>query len=143
MKRCKYKKLFKISEKRKVIDRSISDELKNEDITELLCFLCYFKCGAGYEDSYTIFRALPRRKFCNDKTLSVEINNISYDKNEHITELLRFLQYFKCGAGYEDSYTIFRALPRRKICNDKTLSVEVNNISYDKNVYNMYGIDTF
>ena len=81
MKRCKYKKLFKISEKRKVIDRSISDELKNEDITELLCFLCYFKCGAGYEDSYTIFRALPRRKFCNDKTLSVEINNISYDKN--------------------------------------------------------------
>lgn len=81
MKKCKYKKLFKISEKRKVIDRSISDELRNEDITELLCFLCYFKCGAGYEDSYTVFRALPRRKFCNDKTLSVEVNNISYDKN--------------------------------------------------------------
>ena len=81
MKRCKYKKLKQISYKRKVIDRSISDELKNQDITELLCFLCYFKCGAGYEDSYTIFRALPRRKFCNDKTLSVEVNNISYDKN--------------------------------------------------------------
>ena len=81
MKRWKYKKLNQISNKRKVIDRSISDELKNEDITELLCFLCYFKCGAGYEDSYTIFRALPRRKFCNDKTLSVEVNNISYDKN--------------------------------------------------------------
>ena len=81
MKRCKYKKLEKISYKRKIIDRSISDELKNEDITELLCFLCYFKCGTGYEDSYTIFRALPRRKFCNDKTLSVEVNNISYNKN--------------------------------------------------------------
>ena len=81
MKKWKYKKLKQISYKRKVIDRSISDELKNQDITELLCFLCYFKCGAGYEDSYTIFRALPRRKFCNDKTLSVEVNNISYDKN--------------------------------------------------------------
>ena len=81
MKRWKYKKLKQISYKRKVIDRSISDELKNEDITELLCFFCYFKCGAGHEDSYTIFRALPRRKFCNDKTLSVEVNNISYDKN--------------------------------------------------------------
>ena len=81
MKKWKYKKLKKISNKRKIIDRSISDELKNEDITELLCFLMYFKCGAGYEDSYTIFRALPRRKFCNDKTLSVEVNNISYDKN--------------------------------------------------------------
>ena len=81
MKKWKYKKLKKISHKRKIIDRSISYELKNEDITELLCFLCYFKCGAGYEDSYTIFRALPRRKFCNDKTLSVEVNNISYDKN--------------------------------------------------------------
>ena len=81
MKKWKYKKLKQISYKKKVIDRSISDELKNEYITELLCFLCYFKCGAGYEDSYTIFRALPRRKFCNDKTLSVEVNNISYDKN--------------------------------------------------------------
>ena len=81
MKKSYYKKLKQISCKRKIIDRSISDELKNEDITELLCFLCYFKCGAGYEDSYTIFRALPRRKFCNDKTLSVEVNNISYDKN--------------------------------------------------------------
>ena len=81
MKKCKYKRLKKISHKRKIIDRSISDELKNEDITELLCFLCYFKCGKGYEDSYTIFRALPRRKFCNDRVLSVEVNNISYDKN--------------------------------------------------------------
>ena len=81
MKRCKYKKLKKISFRRKINDKNISDELKNEDITELLCFMCYFKCGAGYEDSYTIFRALPRRKFCNDKTLSVEVNNISYDKN--------------------------------------------------------------
>ena len=81
MKRCKYKKLERISHNRKIIDRSISDELKNEYVTELLCFFCYFKCGAGYEDSYTIFRALPRRKFCNDKTLSVEVNNISYDRN--------------------------------------------------------------
>ena len=92
MKRWKYKKLEKISYERIIIDKNISDELK---------------------------------------------------KNEYITELLRFLCYFKYGAGYEDSYTIFRALPRRKFCNDKTLSVEVNNISYDKNVYNMYGIDTF
>ena len=83
MKRCKYKKLKKISFRRKINDKNISDELKNEDITELLHFLCYFKCGAGYEDSYTIFRALPRRRFCNDRVLSVEVNNISYDKNVH------------------------------------------------------------
>lgn len=83
MKIWKYEKLEKISYERRIIDKNISDELKNEDITELLCFFCYFKCGAGYEDSYTIFRALPRRKFCNDKTLSVEVNNISYDKNVH------------------------------------------------------------
>ena len=81
MKKSYYKKLEKISCKRKIVDRSISDELKNEYVTELLCFLCYFKCGAGYEDSYTIFRALPRRKFCNDKPLTVEVNNISYNKN--------------------------------------------------------------
>ena len=81
MKRCKYKKLEKISYERKINDRYISNELKNEYVTELLCFLCYFKCGEGYEDSYTIFRALPRRRFCNDKTLSVEVNNISYNKN--------------------------------------------------------------
>ena len=83
MKRCKYKKLKKISHKRKVNDKNISYELKNEYITELLCFLCYFKNGKGYEDSYTIFRALPRRRFCNDRVLSVEVNNISYDKNVH------------------------------------------------------------
>ena len=83
MKRWKYKKLKKISNKRKVNDKNISDELKNKDITELLHFLCYFKNGAGYEDSYTIFRALPRRRFCNDRVLSVEVNNISYDKNVH------------------------------------------------------------
>ena len=81
MKKWKYEKLERISEERKIIDRSISNELKNKDIKELLHFLCYFKNGKGYEDSYTIFRALPRRKFCNDKTLSVEVNNISYDKN--------------------------------------------------------------
>ena len=83
MKRWKYKNLERISNERKIIDQSINDELKNQDITELLHFLCYFKNGAGYEDSYTIFRALPRRKFCNDKVLSVEVNNISYDKNVH------------------------------------------------------------
>ena len=83
MKKWKYKKLEQISNERKIVDQSINDELKNQDITELLHFLCYFKNGAGYEDSYTIFRALPRRKFCNDKTLSVEINNISYEKNVH------------------------------------------------------------
>ena len=84
MKRWKYKKLERISYERKVIDRSINDELKNDEyITELLNFLRYFKLGAGNEDSYTIFRALPRRKFCNDKTLSVEVNNISYDRNVH------------------------------------------------------------
>lgn len=83
MKRWKYEKLERISYDRRIIDRSISDELKNKDITELLHFLCYFKNGAGYEDSYTIFRALPRRKFCNDVPLSVEVNNISYDKNVH------------------------------------------------------------
>ena len=82
MKRWKYKRLERISCERK-IDKNISDELKNEDITELLHFLCYFKCGAGNEESYTIFRALPRRKFCNDKTLTAEVNNISYDKNVH------------------------------------------------------------
>ena len=81
MKKWKYKKLEEISHKRRIIDKNINDELKNEHITELLNFLCYFKRGAGYEDSYTIFRALPRRKFCNDKPLSVEVNNISYDKN--------------------------------------------------------------
>ena len=81
MKKWKYKKLEQISNERNIVDLSISDEIKNEYITELLHFLCYFKNGAGYEDSYTIFRALPRRKFCNDKTLSVEVNNISYDKN--------------------------------------------------------------
>ena len=83
MKRWKYEKLERISCERKIVDRSINDEIKNEYIAELLHFLCYFKNGAGYEDSYTIFRALPRRKFCNDKTLSVEVNNISYDKNVH------------------------------------------------------------
>ena len=83
MKRWKYKKLEKISYERKIVDRSISDENKNEYITELLRFCCYFKLGAGYEDSYTVFRALKRRKFCNDTTLSVEVNNISYDKNVH------------------------------------------------------------
>ena len=83
MKRWKYEKLERISYERRIIDQSISDQLKNQDITELLNFLCYFKNGAGYEDSYTIFRALPRRKFCNDKVLSVEVNNISYDKNVH------------------------------------------------------------
>ena len=81
MKKSYYKRLEQISCERKIVDQSISDELKNEYITELLCFLCYFKCGAGYEDSYTVFRALPRRKFCNDKPLSVEVNNISYDRN--------------------------------------------------------------
>ena len=80
MKRSYYKRLEKISNERKIVNRSISDELKNEYITELLNFLCYFKNGAGNEDAYTIFRALPR-KFCNDKTLSVEVNNISYDRN--------------------------------------------------------------
>lgn len=81
MKRSYYKKLEQISCERKIIDRSISDEIKNEYITELLNFLRYFKHGAGNEDAYTIFRALPRRNFCNDKTLSVEVNNISYEKN--------------------------------------------------------------
>ena len=81
MKKWKYKKLEEISHERRIIDKNISDELKNEHITELLNFLCYFKRGAGNEKAYTIFRALPRRKFCNDKTLSVEVNNISYDKN--------------------------------------------------------------
>ena len=83
MKKSYYKKLERISYERKIVDQSISDELKNEYVTELLNFLHYFKHGAGNEDSYTIFRALPRRKFCNDKTLSVEVNNISYDKNVH------------------------------------------------------------
>ena len=83
MKRWKYEKLERISYERKINDKNKSDELKNEYITELLHFFNYFKLGAGYEDSYTIFRALPRRKFCNDKTLSVEVNNISYDKNVH------------------------------------------------------------
>ena len=83
MKKSYYKKLERISYERKIVDQSIGDELKNEYITELLHFLCYFKHGAGYEDSYTIFRALPRRKFCNDKPLTVEFNNISYDKNVH------------------------------------------------------------
>ena len=81
MKRWKYERLERISYERRIIDKNTSDELKNEYITELLNFLCYFKLGAGNEESYTIFRALPRRKFCNDKTLSVEVNNISYDKN--------------------------------------------------------------
>ena len=83
MKKWKYEKLERISYEREINDKNISDALKNKYITELLHFLCYFKNGAGYEDSYTIFRALPRRKFCNDKTLSVEVNNISYDKNVH------------------------------------------------------------
>ena len=76
-----YKKLKNISYERKVNDKNISDELKNEYITELLCFFCYFKCGKGYEDSYTVFRALPRRTYCNDIVLTSCINNISYDKN--------------------------------------------------------------
>ena len=83
MKRWKYKKLEKISYERKVNDKNIGDELKNEYVTELLCFLNYFKHGAGNEDSYTVFRALPRRKYCNDKPLTSCINNISYDKNVH------------------------------------------------------------
>ena len=81
MKRYYYKRLERINHERKIVDQYISDEIKNEHITELLRFLQYFKCGAGCEDSYTIFRALRRRKFCSDKTLSVEVNNISYDKN--------------------------------------------------------------
>ena len=83
MKKSYYKRLEQISNERKIVDQSINDELKNQKITELLHFLCYFKNGAGYEDSYTIFRALPRRKFCNDVPLSVEVNNISYEKNVH------------------------------------------------------------
>ena len=83
MKRWKYEKLERISYERRIIDQSISNQLKNQDITELLHFLCYFKNGAGYEDSYTIFRAFPRRRFCNDIVLTSCINNISYDKNVH------------------------------------------------------------
>ena len=83
MKRSYYKRLERISNERKIDNKNISNALKNEYITELLHFFCYFKNGTGYEDSYTVFRALPRRKFCNDKTLSVEVNNISYDKNVH------------------------------------------------------------
>ena len=78
-----YKKLKNISYERKVNDKNISDELKNEYITELLCFLCYFKCGKGYKDSYTVFRALPRRKYCNDIVLTSYINNISYHENSY------------------------------------------------------------
>ena len=78
-----YKKLKNISYERKINDKNISDELKNEYITELLCFLCYFKCGKGYEDSYTVFRALPRRKYCNDIVLTSYINNISYHENSY------------------------------------------------------------
>lgn len=83
MKKSRYKRLERISDERRIIDKNINNELKNEDITELLCFMQYFKHGEGNEDSYTIFRALPRRKFCNDKPLSVEVNNISYDRNVH------------------------------------------------------------
>ena len=83
MKKWKYEKLERISCERRIIDKNISDALKNKYIAELLHFFCYFKLGAGNEDSYTIFRALPRRKFCNDKTLSNEVNNISYEKNVH------------------------------------------------------------
>ena len=90
-----YRSLEKISYERRIIDKNISDELKNEDITELLCFFCYFKCGAGYEDSYTIFRALPRRKFCNDKPLSVEVNNISYDKKRRKVHHVKILFHRK------------------------------------------------
>ena len=78
-----YRSLEKISYERKINDKNISDELKNEYITELLCFLCYFKCGKGYEDSYTVFRALPRRKYCNDIVLTSYINNISYHENSY------------------------------------------------------------
>ena len=78
-----YRSLEKISYERKINDKNISDELKNEYITELLCFLCYFKCGKGYEDSYTVFRALPRRKYCNDIILTSYINNISYHENSY------------------------------------------------------------
>ena len=78
-----YKKLKNISYERKIDDKNISDELKNKYITELLCFLCYFKCGKGYEDSYTVFRALPRRKYCNDTVLTSCINNISYHENSY------------------------------------------------------------
>ena len=78
-----YRSLEKISYERKINDKNISDELKNEYITELLCFLCYFKCGKGYEDSYTVFRALPRRKYCNDTILTSYINNISYHENSY------------------------------------------------------------
>ena len=78
-----YKTLKNISYERKINDKNISDELKKDYINELLCFFCYFKCGKGYEDSYTVFRALPRRKYCNDIVLTSCINNISYHENSY------------------------------------------------------------
>ena len=78
-----YRSLEKISYERKINDRNISDELKKDYINELICFMCYFKCGKGYEDSYTVFRSLPRRKYCNDIILTSYINNISYHENSY------------------------------------------------------------
>ena len=78
-----YRSLEKISYERKINDKNISDELKKDYINELICFMCYFKCGKGYEDSYTVFRSLPRRKYCNDIILTSYINNISYHENSY------------------------------------------------------------
>ena len=78
-----YRSLEKISYERKINDRNISDELKKDYINQLICFMCYFKCGKGYEDSYTVFRALPRRKYCNDTILTSYANNISYHENSY------------------------------------------------------------
>ena len=127
MKKSYYKKLERISNERKIIDRSINDELKNEYITELLHFLDYFKHGAGNEDAYTIFRALPRRNFCDDKPLSDEVNNISYDKNVH--------NMYGIDTFYFTINSFIKKYNNKKNINEATSSLEnlstINCIAFD------------
>lgn len=127
MKKSYYPRLERISYERKVIDLSINDEIKNEHITELLHFMRYFKSGAGNEESYTIFRALRRRKFCNDKPLSVEVNNISYEKNVH--------NMYGIDTFYFSINSFMKKYSKKKRINEATNSLEnlitINCIAFD------------